>query len=145
MRSGDETLVEKISWPHASRRVEGSLIDVVRTPIQAKRPDYQGLVAELECSMARTMVQMALPRVSRTLILHRYERLETAESVEDFKIIFTDVVRGAYCLSMCPWLCANRHSSSSLGLGHVVNPAPGYQHEQHHVVPRRRQSHWRLV
>lgn len=50
--------------------------------------------------MTRTKDQLALPRESRVLIPQRYERLETAASVEDFKIIFIDVVRGAYvCLS----------------------------------------------
>ena len=106
-RFGDEKLAAKISWPHASRRAEDSFIIAVRKSLEKEKPNYLRHIVDLKCSVTRTMDQMGLPRVrmnlrpeqadervSRALVLKRYERLEMAESVEDFKIIFIDVVRG---------------------------------------------------
>ena len=110
-RFGEEKLVAKISWPHASRRAEDSLIIAVRKSLEKEKPNYLRHIVELKCSVTRTMDEMGLlrvrmdlrpeqadERVSRALVLKRYERLETAESVEDFKIIFIDVVRGMWRL-----------------------------------------------
>ena len=105
---GEEKLVAKISWPQASRRAEDGLIIAVRKSLGKEKPYYLRHIVELKCSVTRTMHQMGLPRVRmglrpeqagervcRTMVLKRYERLETAESVEDFKIIFIEAVRGA--------------------------------------------------
>ena len=104
-------MVGKISWPHASRKAEDSLIIAVRRLLKKKKPHYLRHIVELKCSVTRTMDQMGLPRVKmdlrpeqadkhvcRTSVLLRYERLETVASVEDFKNIFIDVVRGELVL-----------------------------------------------
>ena len=98
----------KAPWPHASQNAEDGFIVAVRRVLKEKKPHYLRHIVELKCSVTRTMDQMGLPcvrmglrpeqadeRVSRTLVMKRYELLETAESVEDFRIIFVDVVRGA--------------------------------------------------
>ena len=83
----------------------------IRNPawLLEKKPHYLRHIVEIKCSVTRTMDQMGLPRVKvkinlrpeqadervcRTLVLQRCERLETVASVEDFKTIFIDVVRG---------------------------------------------------
>ncbi|TFY53177.1 hypothetical protein EVJ58_g9593 [Rhodofomes roseus] len=102
----DKGLVAKISWPHALRRAEDSLITAVRRELRAKKPAYLRHVVELKCSVTRTLDEINLPRlamglrpdetderVCRTLILARYQRLEEIGSVERFKIVYIDVVR----------------------------------------------------
>ena len=61
----------------------------------------------LKCSVTKSIGEMGLPhlamgvvpeeqdlRVCRTLILKRYERLETIGSAEGFRTVFVHVVRG---------------------------------------------------
>lgn len=111
----NEKLVAKMSWPHANRglRAEGSVIIAVRRSLEKKKPNYLRHIVEPNCSVTNSMDQIAHPRagtdlpcheaddpecVCRTLVLRRYERLEAVTSVEDFKIIFIDVVRGKLVL-----------------------------------------------
>ena len=96
------------SLPHASQKAEDGFIIAVCRVLKEKKPNYLRHIVDLKCSVTRTMGQLGLPRVrmglcpeqadervSRTLVMKRYERLEIAESVGDFKIIFVDVGRSA--------------------------------------------------
>ena len=103
----------KAPWPHASQNAEDGFIVAVRRVLKEKKPHYLRHIVALKCSVTRTMDQMGLPRVKvkinlrpeqadqrvcRTLVLQRCERLETVASVDDFKTIFIDVVRGELVL-----------------------------------------------
>ncbi|TFY54848.1 hypothetical protein EVJ58_g8616 [Rhodofomes roseus] len=103
---GKEKLVAKVSWPHARRRAEDSLIIAVRRGLKDRKPAYLRHVVDLKCSVTRNIEDMGLPRhamgldleeedvrVSRTLILKSYRRLEEVGSVEGFKQIYIHVVR----------------------------------------------------
>ncbi|KZT67869.1 hypothetical protein DAEQUDRAFT_375362 [Daedalea quercina L-15889] len=105
----DERLVAKVSWPHALRKAEDSLIIAVRKGLAEAKPQYLQHIVDLKCSVTRTIEELGLPRVvlglypdaidlrvCRTLVMKSYERLELVESVEDFKTVYVDVVRAHY-------------------------------------------------
>ncbi|KAH9918844.1 uncharacterized protein B0H18DRAFT_660297 [Fomitopsis serialis] len=104
-----EDLVAKISWPHALRKAEDSLITAVRTKLDQTKRQYLPHIVELKCSVTRTIEEMKLPRaamgldrdeaderVCRVLVMQSYQRLEVVESVDDFKKVYVDVVRAHY-------------------------------------------------
>ena len=107
----DEDLVAKISWPNAARRAEDSVVLVVRKALKSKKPQYLPYIVDLKCSTTRTIDELGIPRaklnilpdqsdlrVCRTLVMKRYQRLEMVESVDDFKKVFIDIVRGTSLL-----------------------------------------------
>ncbi|KAH9920064.1 uncharacterized protein B0H18DRAFT_1025751 [Fomitopsis serialis] len=104
-----EDLVAKISWPHALRKAEDSLITAVRTKLGQTKRQYLPHIVDLKCSVTRTIDEMKLPRaamgldrdeaderVCRVLVMSCYQRLEVVESVDDFKKVYVDVVRAHY-------------------------------------------------
>ena len=132
----------RIRQTHASRRAEDSLIIAVRKSLEKNKPNYLRHIVELKCSVTRTMDQMGLPRVRmnlrpeqadervcRTLVLKRYQRLETVVSVEDFKTIFIGVVRGERILLSSSRNTSNRPPSSLLGMDRGIGPSSRHQHE----------------
>ncbi|KAH9920068.1 uncharacterized protein B0H18DRAFT_1213547 [Fomitopsis serialis] len=104
-----DKLVAKISWPDALRSAEDSLIIAVRKRLSEAKRQYLPHIVDLKCSVTRTIEEMKLPRaamgldrdeaderVCRVLVMQCYQRLEAVESVEDFKKVYTDVVRAHY-------------------------------------------------
>ncbi|KAH9925286.1 uncharacterized protein B0H18DRAFT_1009461 [Fomitopsis serialis] len=106
----DEPLVAKVAWPHKSRQAEDKMIRAVRQCLVEKgKEKYLDHVVDLKCSVTKSIEEMGLPRVAmgvvpeeqdlrvcRTLILRRYERLETIGSQKGFHTVFVHVVRAHY-------------------------------------------------
>ncbi|KAH9832235.1 uncharacterized protein C8Q71DRAFT_910231 [Rhodofomes roseus] len=102
----DEKLVVKISWPHPWQTVEATNVVAVRKALRENKPAYLQHVMDLKCSVTRTIDELDLPRMAMgfrpaavenrvccTMVLKRYQKLETLESVDDFKTVYIDVVR----------------------------------------------------
>ncbi|KAH9920046.1 uncharacterized protein B0H18DRAFT_1122146 [Fomitopsis serialis] len=102
-----DKLVAKIAWPDALRSAEDSIVIAVRTKLSETKRQYLPHIVDLKCYVTRTIEEMKLPRaamgldhdderVCRVLVMQWYQRLETVESVDDFKKVYTDVVRAHY-------------------------------------------------
>lgn len=107
----DRTLVAKIAWPPAYRRSEGEFVQKIRQRlIDRGHINILKHLVDIKCSMSRTMAQAGLPRalmdlgpaplfeerICRCFVMTRYERLEMVNSVDEFKRVFIDVVRGTF-------------------------------------------------
>ncbi|KAH9939901.1 hypothetical protein B0H21DRAFT_893800 [Amylocystis lapponica] len=105
-RFGTDPLVAKMAWPHANRTPEETFVRLVRGELQQKAPSYLRHIVDVKCFMARNMAEMGLPRAFmdiglesgdthdfRLIVMRRYERLESVESVDEFKIVFEHIVR----------------------------------------------------
>ncbi|KAL6304060.1 hypothetical protein BKA93DRAFT_306974 [Sparassis latifolia] len=104
---GDAALVAKMSWQPQERASEASLVRLVRQSLGKKKPDMLQYIVDLKCSVTRSMEAMGLPRAFlpdahlesedtrelRLLVLTKYEPLQSVSSVDEFKKVFTDVVR----------------------------------------------------
>ncbi|KAH9920054.1 uncharacterized protein B0H18DRAFT_957239 [Fomitopsis serialis] len=104
-----DKLVAKIAWPDALRSAEDSVIIAVRKRLSEAKREYLPHIVDLKCYVSRTIEEMKLPRaamglardeaderVCRVLVMQCYQRLEMVESVDDFKKVYTDVVRAHY-------------------------------------------------
>ena len=140
----DEELVVKVSWPHAARRSEDGMIIAVRKALKKTKPQYLPYIVDLKCSNTRTIQALGLPRVAmniipegcdlrvcRTLVMKRYQRLETVDSVEDFKKIFVDIVRGTKSIvsSFIQVQLTHSYRSAPLGLRDISNSASRSQYQ----------------
>lgn len=96
----DGKLVAKISWPHAVRKGEDAVITAVRKTLKEnKKQQYLPYIVDIKCSVTRSMEEIGLPRVAMGVFpqapdLRVCRTLETVESLENFKTIFTQIVRG---------------------------------------------------
>ena len=135
----DEELVVKIAWPYATSRAEDGTIIAVRKVLKEKKPQYLPYIVDLKCSDTRTISELGLPRlamhiapekcelrVCRTLVMKRYQRVETVESVEDFKKIFVDIVRGTKSVVGCfvKVELTRSYHSAPLGLRDIPHSTP---------------------
>jgi len=88
---------------------EDDIIKLVRKRLAERKPRYLEYIADLKCSVTKSIEEMGLLRLAmgiipedqdlricRTLILKEYERLETIGSADSFHLVFVDVVRGMY-------------------------------------------------
>ncbi|KAH9925276.1 uncharacterized protein B0H18DRAFT_1009413 [Fomitopsis serialis] len=95
----DESLVAKVAWPHKSRQAEDKMIRAVRRCLVEKgKEKYLDTIEEMglpRLAMGVVPEEQDL-RVCRTLILKRYERLETIGSQKGFHTVFVHVVRAHY-------------------------------------------------
>ncbi|CCM01670.1 uncharacterized protein FIBRA_03733 [Fibroporia radiculosa] len=103
---GSDDLVVKIAWPTTSRKSEASFVVSIRSALRRHgKSQYLKYVVDMKCFVDQTMEELMLPRwllnvtpseerICRAMVLRRYEKLEAMNSVEEFRIIFIDVVRG---------------------------------------------------
>ncbi|TFY56047.1 hypothetical protein EVG20_g9081 [Dentipellis fragilis] len=98
-----DDLIAKISWPLAYRGREDALIRTIRDRVGSR---WKKHVPDLQCSLCLEGESLDLPRfkmglreriederVFRVLVCARYERLQYAQTLEEFKTIFVDNVR----------------------------------------------------
>lgn len=108
---GSSRLVAKLAWPVLKQRRHGEdhLIRKIRTCLQKHKPEYLKHVVDLKASVSQRIEQINLPRalmadlpelsnsqnrVLCCLVMEEYSSLESVQSVEEFKTIFVDAVKG---------------------------------------------------
>lgn len=111
---GSGRLMAKIAWPSSARDPEDGFIRAIRGNLKKKKPEYLKHIVDLKCSLTLTMNEIDLPRALMTdlpelpnferrefrcLVMQEYIPLELIESVDEFKIVFVDTVRGESALS----------------------------------------------
>lgn len=136
-------LVAKIAWPLKNRIPEADFVKAVRRSLrESKKTDMLKHVVDVKCSLERTIEEIDLPRVFmdleestgfdrrelRCLVMPRYERLEDVVSVDEFKKIFLDTIRG----TLIHWisstiiptlLMCDIYNSSSRDIRVIWNPS----------------------
>ncbi|KAA1470073.1 hypothetical protein DENSPDRAFT_870715 [Dentipellis sp. KUC8613] len=98
-----EDLIAKMSWPLAYRGREDALIRMIRQRVGSR---WKKHIPDIQCSLCLEGDTLDLPRfkmglrervederVFRVLVCPRYERLQYAQTLEEFKTIFVDNVR----------------------------------------------------
>ncbi|KAI0935015.1 hypothetical protein AcV7_003931 [Taiwanofungus camphoratus] len=102
---GREDLVAKLAWPSAEREAEDNFVRIIRCKLKEHAPQYLDHVVDMKCSLTGTMAEMGLPRarmedlspfderVFRLMVMKRYEPLHLVNGVDEFKLVFVDVVR----------------------------------------------------
>lgn len=106
---GKKHLIAKIAWPIESRHGEDMFIRKIRKKLKEKKPGFLDHIVDLKCSASQTMEEVALPRafmddllrlenferrLLRCLVMEEYSPLESVRSVDEFKTIFVDAVKG---------------------------------------------------
>lgn len=111
----EERLVAKIAWPPAYRDSEGNFVKKIRQCLtNAGNSHILKHIVDIKCSLSHTMGDAKLPRafmdlekpagceerIFRCFVMTRYDRLENVNSVDEFKQVFIDVVRGTFPFSL---------------------------------------------
>lgn len=112
---GPSRLIAKIAWPVFMRHGEDNFIRKIRTRLQENKPEYLKHIVDLKASLSQRIEQVSLPRASmvdlpdvqnvehrmfRCLVMEEYSPLETVRSVEEFKTIFVETVKGQALISV---------------------------------------------
>ncbi|GJE85529.1 kinase-like protein [Phanerochaete sordida] len=102
---GSEPLAVKVSWPPVRHHAEDQIIRAVRRTLKKHKPQYLPSVPELKCSLDLSMEDCGLPRAAfglplpseerifRLQVMEEYLPITTVGDVEEFKIVFLDVIQ----------------------------------------------------
>lgn len=106
---GAGDLAVKVFWPPSSEKVsEHAKLAVVRRRMREKAPRYLRYVTDLKCWVSQNITEHQLPRafmkrlphsrerVFSLLVLKAYMQLQFISSIEEFKTVYIDVVRGEF-------------------------------------------------